>query len=166
MAELNLSELNNILEGIQNPRTRNSFTQNSIRAGVRVVEKAVRGRIPRSRYAPRRGNLRRSLGQSSTNNLRPYRPIPEDTVRALIFRRGDAKGTNGKRSGYHAHLVLEGTVNRMKRNGASTGRMPANDFITPAVATTIGDFQRAMATEAQRGLTRFRNKQRIRNEGG
>ena len=82
MAELDLRELNNILDGIQNPSTRNAFVQNSIRAGVRVVEKAVRGRIPRSRYAPRRGNLRRSLGQSSTSKLRPYRPIPEDTVRA------------------------------------------------------------------------------------
>ena len=166
MAELDLTQLNNILAGIANPSTRNAFVNNSVAAGVRVVEKAVRGRIPRSRYAPRRGNLRRSLGQSSPNNLRPYRPIPEDTVRALIFRRGDARGTNGRRSGYHAHLVLEGTVARNKRNGASTGTMPANDFITPAVASTMGDFQTAMAREAQRGLTRFRNKQRIRAQSG
>ena len=59
MAELDLTQLNNILAGIANPSTRNAFVNNSVAAGVRVVEKAVRGRIPRSRYAPRRGNLMR-----------------------------------------------------------------------------------------------------------
>ena len=166
MAELNLTELNNILDGIRKPSTRNAFARNSIAAGVRVVEKAVRARSPRSKFPPRRGNLRRSIGQASPDNIRPYRPIPQDTVRTLIFRRGDARGVNGKRSGYHAHLVIEGTTARRKENGRSTGRMPANDFVSPAVLTTMGDFQRAMVREVQRGLTRFRNKQRIRNEGG
>ena len=106
----------------------------------------------------RTGNLRRSMALIENREAISIPRSPRGTVLILGFRRGDAAGTNGMRSGYHSHLILDGTNVRRHRSGKSTGRLLPNPFLNTPLRVGIRDFPRLAVRSLERGISRLRGR--------
>lgn len=94
------------------------------------------------------GNLVDSIGTVTGRNKKN----PNTYVTARV-KRGN--------KGHHAHLVHEGTVDRKKKNGRSTGTMPANPFLQRAFDATetglVMNYEKELGRYFKRAIKRLSN---------
>lgn len=92
-----------------------------------------------------RGRLR---GKKNTGNLMKAfkNKIKKNKLGALA-------GFNGL--GMHSHLVDLGSVERAKKSGASTGKMPANNFWTDAINNNQNKAIEKVYQGIERGITKI-----------
>ena len=117
---------------------KNRAVRSGLAAGAKVLRSAGLQRL-RSRTKRQTGNLQGSLATR----------VKRSSLGALV-------GFGEK--GQHAHLVDKGTLLRRKRNGQSTGRMPAYKFWSDTRDADYGTAIKAVETGINRAVERINNR--------
>ncbi|WP_022699301.1 HK97-gp10 family putative phage morphogenesis protein [Euryhalocaulis caribicus] len=113
---------------------------NALAAGGRVIAKDARMRVKIDD-----GDLKRSI------------KVKADRRDRTLVAVGAARPL-----GNHAHLVEFGTGERFKKDGRSTGAMPAAPFLRPAADAKAGEAVRKIADNLGKGIAREAAKSRAK----
>lgn len=113
---------------------------NALAAGGRVIAKDAAGRV-----AVDDGDLKKSI------------KVKADRRDRTLVSVGAARPRGG-----HAHLVEFGTGERFKKDGRSTGSMPAAPFLRPAADAKAGEAVRKIADNLGKGIAREAAKSRAK----
>lgn len=125
------------------PSIAKKHMQASMRRAVKPFVPALRSATPKDT-----GNLRRSVKVV----VKYYKKADHGSVAGMI---GFGRGSKTKTSmGNHSSVVEQGTGLRVRKNGASCGKMPAKKMVARTLATLGPGILKNIVTELGVGLER------------
>lgn len=116
--------------------------RSGISAGMTVLVRAIRSAAP----VGETGAVKRSIGR------RIVKERGSDKITGKVGINVGKKTVARGKHAPHGHLVALGTGERRRTSGGSTGRMPANRFVSQATKAAHGRAQAAMKTKLRERL--------------